>query len=105
MGKLRREREEAKRGETRRGVARDDAARDACCRWGRMRAIVTTAVDTSSPIFSPAIYRFCPRFLSSIRDTSLSYAYDQLVRCSCFHYRSLVALTYPESDIFSERAV
>lgn len=35
------------------------------CRWRKMRAIVTTAVDTSSLIFPPAIYRFCPRFFSS----------------------------------------
>lgn len=43
------------------------SVRDAGCRWRKMRAIVTMAVDTSPPFHSllSAIYRFCSRFLSS----------------------------------------
>lgn len=50
------------------GIARC-SARTLDCRWRKMRAIVTTAVDTSPLIFPPAIYRFLlPFFPSSIRD-------------------------------------
>lgn len=62
------------------------SARDAGCRWRKMRAIVTTARHIPSHFLLSAIYRFCPRFLSSIHISS--YIYENLRSSSFFHYRT-----------------
>lgn len=75
------------------------------CRWRKMRVIVTTAVDTSPLIFSPAIYRFCPHFFLFDQGRILSYMYKHFLFIDPLKFFSLLIPFADEWNLHPEMLI